>query len=315
MKLDEKRFPILAKIENNKLTKEGIEKLEIDRELKNHFGFFQDKTLQINYISSTIHEKLSEKSNFIKAKSLLANSKEATGLILLPNTIYPDFSQVQEYGNPNEKDYPIDAIFYSWLSANNHDRISDIIKIRDLQKRIDNGEKEPKGADWRSIIESTKNEEYDWDEERRTLFILPMNKERISTANDDFALISEDEMYGENYTEQAGEDYYGKIHDYVMSFLLFYNFTETETQIIHGKDTGKQRRIKLNDEKFVNDSKNEIEIIDLTYFTKIIRIDEFGVSGHFKVQHYGIGNSESKIIYIDKYQKNGYIREAKIERK
>ncbi len=100
-----------------------------------------------------------------------------------------------------------------------------------------------------------------------------------------------------------------------MSFILFYNYTETETKIIHGIDSGEQRRVKLNGEKFINSSKNDIEIIDSSYFTKIIRTGEFGVSGHFRVQRHGIENSEAKIIFIDGYKKSGYTRNAKIEKK
>jgi hypothetical protein len=100
--------------------------------------------------------------------------------------------------------------------------------------------------------------------------------------------------------------------DYIYSFLLFYNFTETDNKIIHGIDTEKQRRIKIDDKKYINQSKNNIEIIDTTYFTKIIRTGEFGVSGHFRVQHYGENNSDAKIIYIDHYKKEGYTRESKI---
>ncbi len=100
-----------------------------------------------------------------------------------------------------------------------------------------------------------------------------------------------------------------------MSFILFYNFTETEPHIVHGMETGKSRRLKLNDEKFLNETKNDIEIIDITYFTRLIRTGEFGVSGHFRVQYFGTGNNEAKIIFIDSYKKNGYSRGAKIDNK
>ena len=52
----------------------------------------------------------------------------------------------------------------------------------------------------------------------------------------------------------------------------------------------------------------------MTYFTKLIRTGEFGVSGHFKVQHFGVGNNEAKIIYVDNYKKGGYTRGAKIDK-
>ena len=65
----------------------------------------------------------------------------------------------------------------------------------------------------------------------------------------------------------------------------------------------------------MNETRNNIEVIDLTYFTKLIKTGEFPVEGHFKVQHYGSENSQSKIIFVESYKKNGYLRGAKIDQK
>lgn len=322
MKIDERKFPILGCIEYNKLTDKILNMLDNSGyddkgvgDIKTSFDFFTDKQLQINYISSTIHEKLSDTNNFVKAKSLLSNSPETTGLLLLPETILPDFSNVPEYAEANPKDYPITAILYSWISANNHDKISKKSQLKNLQQRIRAGEKPPPGTDWDSYMQTLQDNEDEWDEENRTLIIIPIDSSRITQGVSEYHMTSNNEIYGWEYSDQEGRAWYGKIHDYVMSFLLFYNFTEVETHIIHGADTGQQRRLKLNDEKFLNETKNNIEIIDITYFTKLIRTGEFGVSGHFRVQHFGQGNSEAKIIFIDNYKKNGYTRGAKIDDK
>ncbi len=322
MQINDRKFPILGSIENNKLTENVFNMLDnsgFDEkgvgDIRQSFDFFTGKNLQINYISSTIHEKILQTNNFIKAKSLLRNSPETTGLLLLPETILPDFSNVPDYVQVDPKDYPINAILYSWLSSNNHDKISNKSKLENLQQRIRAGEKPPAGADWDSLIETWQESEDEWDEENRTLIIIPIDSKRITQATGQYELISNDEIYGWEYSDQEGRAWYGKIHDYVMSFLLFYNFTESETHIIHGVDSGLSRRLKLNDEKFLNETKNNIEIIDLTYFTKLIRTGEFEVSGHFRIQHFGQGNSEAKIIFIENYKKNGYTRGAKIDEK
>lgn len=322
MKIDEKKFPILGCIENNKLTNKISDMLDNSGyddkgvlDIKPSFDFFFSKLLQINYISSTIHEKIADSNNFIKAKSILPNSPETTGLLLLPETIFPDFSNVPDYAKAEPKDYPINAILYSWLSANNHDKISNKSQLENLQQRIKAGETPPPGADWDSLMKSLQENEDEWDEESRTLIIIPIDSNRITQGTSQYHLISNDEIYGWDYSDQEGRAWYGKIHDYVMSFLLFYNFTEAETHIIHGVDTGQSRRLKLNNEKFLNETKNNIEIIDITYFTKLIRTGEFGVTGHFRVQHFGQGLSEAKIIFIDNYKKNGYTRGAKIDYK
>lgn len=322
MKIDDRKLPILSCITNNKLTERVFEVLDnsgYDEKgingIKLSFDFFLNKHLQINYISSTIHEKLADTSNFIKAKSLLRNSPETTGLLLLPQTFLPDFSNVPEYAQADPRDYPIDAVFYSWLSANTHDRISNKIQLENLQQRIKAGEKPPPGADWSGLMKSLQEEEDEWDANGRTLIIIPIHKDRITQATEQYHMKGYDTEYGWDYSEKEGRDWYGKIHDYVMSFILFYNFTEAETHVVYGVDTGQLRRLKLNDEKFLNETPNNIEIIDVTYFTKLIRTGEFSVTGHFKVQHFGANNSEAKIIFIDSYKKSGYTRGAKIDKK
>lgn len=322
MKIDEKKFPILGCIKNNHLTADVLGMLDNSgyddkgiNSIKPSFDYFVNKHLQINYISSTIHDKLADTSNFVKAKTLLKNSPETTGLLLLPQTVLPDFTNVPDYAQAEPKDYPIDAILYSWLSANNHDRLSNKIKLENLQQRIKAGEKQPAGADWEGLMKSLQEDEGEWEDEDRTLLIIPIHKDRITQGTDQYHMKGYENEYGWEYSEKEGRAWYGKIHDYVMSFILFYNFTEAETHIIHGTETGQSRRLKLNDEKFLNETPNNIEIIDITYFTKLIRTGEFGVSGHFRVQNFGPANSEAKIIFVESYKKTGYTRGAKIDKK
>ena len=295
MKLTEDKFPILGCVKNNILTdkfREFVENQVPEKESKENImdgtRYFKDRHLQINYIAKSIHEKLSDTANFIKAKELLKNSPKVTGLLLLPETIYPDFTNVPDYVDVDSNDYPINAILYSWLSYNDYDKMDDNLDDED-------------------------DEEYN---SNRELFIIPIYNDGTTVGSkNSFEMMNNNEIYGWEYSEAEGRSWYGKIHDYVMSFILFYNYTETDTKILNGIDSGKQRRAKLNDEKYLNSSENEIEIVDSSYFTKIIRTGEFGVSGHFRVQRHGIGNSETKIIFIDDYKKTGYTRGAKIERK
>lgn len=322
MKLTEDKFPILSCVENNILSEKLQEFLdrqvpdkEEQKEMLSSFPFFVNKRLQINYISKSIHEKLLDTSNFIKAKDLLKGSPQAVGLLLLPETIYPDFTNVPDYVDVDPEDYPINAILYSWLSMDEHDKISNKYTLNDLKKRISEGETPPAGANWDRLIEDLENPEEWGNDVDRELLILPIYDDGTTQATKQYEMQNNDEIYGWEYSEQEGRSWYGKIHDYVMSFILFYNYTDTETNVLHGIDSGEQRRAKLNGEKFLNSSKNDIEIIDSSYFTKIIRTGEFGVSGHFRVQRHGVGNSETKIVYIDNYKKNGYTRNARIEKK
>lgn len=292
MKINKKKFPLLGCLTDNILTdkfQNFIDTQTTDelaqRDILKSVEFFKEKKLQINYISKTIHDKLIDTNNFIKAKSLLKNSPTTVGLILLPTTIYPDFSNVPIHIEIDSDDYPINAILYSWCSVNEHDKIT-----------------------------GNYDEEDPWNEEDRELLILPIFNNGTTQGAHFLEMLNSHEIYGWDYNEQ-GRAWYGKIHDYVMSFILFYNYTETETHIIHGTGSGQSRRLKLKEEKFINDTNNNVEIIDVNYFTKLIRTGEFEVNGHFKVQHFGVGNNDAKIIYIDNYKKKGYTRNAKIENK
>ena len=295
MKLTSKKFPILNCVKNNILTdkirgliENQVPERESQENIMEGTKYFRDSYLQINYIAKSIHEKLIDTSNFVKAKDLLKKSPKVTGLLLLPETIYPDFSNIPEYVKIDSSDYPINAILYSWLSFNDYDQ---------MDNNLDN-ENEAEFND------------------NRELFLIPIYNDRTTVgSSNSIEMMNNNEIYGFEYSESEGRSWYGKIHDYVMSFILFYNYTETDTKILNGVDSGKQRRVKLNDEKYLNSSHNQIEIIDSSYFTKIIRTGEFGVDGHFRVQRHGIGNNEAKIIFIENYKKKGYTRGAKIERK
>lgn len=63
--------------------------------------------------------------------------------------------------------------------------------------------------------------------------------------------------------------------------------------------------------KYFNETKSPIEILDSSWFTTIIRTEGFGVTGHFRLQPYGPGRTMKKWVYINDYEKHGYVRRAK----
>lgn len=94
-------------------------------------------------------------------------------------------------------------------------------------------------------------------------------------------------------------------------YLAFYHFAEVEVKIISSATS--QKKIVLNSEKYLNETKPKIEIVDSNWFTKIIRIVGFSVSGHFRLQPHGQNLSKRKLIWIDEYQKDGFTRKEKIK--
>lgn len=62
-----------------------------------------------------------------------------------------------------------------------------------------------------------------------------------------------------------------------------------------------------------NKTKNNIQIIDSTWFTTLVKSDGFNVRGHFRLQPHGEGLSKRKLVWINEFQKYGYTRVAKKE--
>jgi hypothetical protein len=301
MKINNTKFPFLRFIEKNRLKiddsifsemleyKPGI---EVSKDI---LKLFDNKELSIHYISKTIHEKLANTENFIKAKKLLPKLPEMSGLILLPEPLTPISVDADIEWRP--QDLKMNSILFSILKLSTYDMIMHGKDNTPLRSDYDEDDEE----DYLWVLDQYVN--------ARHLHILPIQFDKVFHI-DGNSLNAYDEEFGNPFTEY-GRGINGNILDYIWAFALFYNYTETENKIVHGTDTEKSRRVKTNDEKFLNETPNNIEIIDATYFTKLVHTGQFGVTGHFKVQHFGTGYSESKIIYINDYQKDGYIREAK----
>lgn len=84
------------------------------------------------------------------------------------------------------------------------------------------------------------------------------------------------------------------------------NIIPIETKIIN-----KNSKALVNREKIVNDLGFDVTIIDSTWFTNIIHDKEFNVRGHFRLQPIGPGREQRKLIWVNDFKKNGYVRQAK----
>lgn len=60
-----------------------------------------------------------------------------------------------------------------------------------------------------------------------------------------------------------------------------------------------------------NKTKSDIQIIDSTWFTTLVKSDEFKVRGHFRLQPCGEYMAKRKLIWVSEFKKSGYTREAK----
>jgi hypothetical protein len=92
----------------------------------------------------------------------------------------------------------------------------------------------------------------------------------------------------------------------VLRTLIFLDLTNPEITIVAPGKKHSQRPIG-----YTNSSKQRISIVDSTWNKYIVRVEGFGVRGHFRVQPCGVGYQDLKLIWINSYQKEGYVRKPK----
>lgn len=97
------------------------------------------------------------------------------------------------------------------------------------------------------------------------------------------------------------------IEEMVYKFLCFFYLTDNQEEVITpGKVHGTRKTGKT-----LNDFDFPVTIVTSKWNITTIRTEGFDVSGHFRVQPCGEGRANSKIIFIEPFKKNGYIRKAK----
>lgn len=111
-------------------------------------------------------------------------------------------------------------------------------------------------------------------------------------------------IYKGHFDDGLNEDVY---ISFLVRLLCFIKYAEIQTKVI--KPLSKESHIGI---KYVNETKQKIEILDSTWFTNIVREDGFSVRGHFRFQACGPGLSQRKLIWVPEFEKNGYVRIAKM---
>lgn len=94
---------------------------------------------------------------------------------------------------------------------------------------------------------------------------------------------------------------------WLVTLICFIKYCPLETKMVNGG-----RREHHAGQKYVNETEYAIEILDSTWFTTIIRSEGFKVGGHFRMQPYGPGMAQKKLIWIEPFEKTGYTRKARI---
>lgn len=239
----ESGYPILGYLDNNLLLdnikdfidfQTDIEKERID--IAESLKFFEKRSIQITALTSPVHDELVDSLNFVHLKSSLKYSLERTGLLLLPEVVLPDFTFLPDYIKISPFDYPIDGILYRWMDGIEYDKMSGIYD-----------EEDPLSS-----------------EGDRELVILPIFQTGTTQASSFSQMHNHDDMYRWTYNED-GREWYGNVLDYVMSFLLFYDFEVEKTQLFQSVKKDEQRRSRKEHSPGLEGTRNDVEIIDFLY--------------------------------------------------
>lgn len=62
--------------------------------------------------------------------------------------------------------------------------------------------------------------------------------------------------------------------------------------------------------QYNNGTKSKIQFLDSKWFTTLVKSDAFKVRGHFRLQPYGEGLKQKKLIWINDFEKTGYTASA-----
>lgn len=91
---------------------------------------------------------------------------------------------------------------------------------------------------------------------------------------------------------------------------MFKKYGNTEIKII-------EPHAKLKGNTFIkNESEFKVNYLDSTWFTTTISNNPFAVKGHFRLQPKKInGNWTKEVIFIQEFEKKGYVRKSKLTNK
>lgn len=98
----------------------------------------------------------------------------------------------------------------------------------------------------------------------------------------------------------------------LQNFILFCHFADVDVKFVARPGSREARQQSGDKDAYVNDTHLNVRHLTAHYYTTICRDESFGVRGHFRMQPFGTGRSERKLIYISPFTKNGYHRRAEL---
>lgn len=93
-----------------------------------------------------------------------------------------------------------------------------------------------------------------------------------------------------------------------LQILIFLKYTNPDIKFI---ESGKKVGTRKNG--FFNLTRSSITVVDSTWNTTVVRSKGFSVDGHLRLQPHGPERKQRKLIWIEPFEKEGYVRHSKSE--
>ncbi len=160
---------------------------------------------------------------------------------------------------------------------------------------------------WYYYINAGFDDNGEW--ELESLFMdFSKHKNADMCALDVFSSLSKEdakELIWDGYVKDGRDAAYWNA--LLLRFIFFRKYCDLDVKVIPA--TKKDKHIGV---KYINETNRNITVLDSTWFTTLVKTGAFSVSGHFRWQPYGPGNSLRKLIWISDFEKEGYTRAAKV---
>lgn len=93
----------------------------------------------------------------------------------------------------------------------------------------------------------------------------------------------------------------------MLKLIIYIELADIEVELIEPGQRGKS----ISKDVEMNESNNNVYVVDSSWNKLIIRNEGFGVKGHYRLQACGEGMRDRKLIWINTFEKHGYIRRPK----
>lgn len=119
-----------------------------------------------------------------------------------------------------------------------------------------------------------------------------------------FYINTVDNHHAEHCAHQNVQD----IYEFIYKLMCFVFLSENEYEVIQ---PGRSNNATKKNGKVLNDLPVPLTIINSRWNITTIRSEGFMVRGHFALRRCGVGRTETRMVYIEPFEKHGLIRKAK----